>query len=316
VAARVVPGAALRTVAAFPGGLSAEMTLLEAQATDGAVHRLVVREPRHEGRSGSSLPLVTEVRLLDGLHRRGMAVPRPRLYDDSGTVLDHPYCVFDHIDGAPRSSSADPAATGRAFAAELAAVHRVEGTDPLCRPLPERSARVAQELERPRDRPDESPGEGHLRRVLAQRWPPPVTASPVLLHGDFWAGNLLWRGDRVVGVIDWEKAARGDRLADVATTRLDLLWAFGPLAMTAFTDHYVSLTASSDEALALWDVAAAVRPCGYLSAWAADWSDFGRPDVDVASLRAAHRWFADQALARLGEPGITLGGRNDSAPGP
>jgi aminoglycoside/choline kinase family phosphotransferase len=31
----------------------------------------------------------------------------------------------------------------------------------------------------------------------------------VLVHGDYWLGNLLVEGDRVVGVIDWEDAHRG-----------------------------------------------------------------------------------------------------------
>ena len=80
--------------------------------------------------------------------------------------------------------------------------------------------------------------EGMLRQLLHRHWPPPVPERTVLLHGDFWAGNLLWRDATIVAVIDWEEAATGDPLTDVATTRLDLLWAFGPGAMTAFTDHY------------------------------------------------------------------------------
>jgi len=37
-----------------------------------------------------------------------------------------------------------------------------------------------------------------------------------LAHGDFWLGNILFRGDRVAGIIDWEWARRdGIRLVDV-----------------------------------------------------------------------------------------------------
>ena len=37
------------------------------------------------------------------------------------------------------------------------------------------------------------------------------------MHGDYWFGNLLVDGDRVVGVVDWEAGAlAGEPLRDVA----------------------------------------------------------------------------------------------------
>ena len=66
----------------------------------------------------------------------------------------------------------------------------------------------------------------------------------MLLHGDFWPGNILWRYGQLVAVIDWEDAALGDPLADVANSRLEILWAFGIDAMQSFTHYYQSLTAS------------------------------------------------------------------------
>lgn len=38
----------------------------------------------------------------------------------------------------------------------------------------------------------------------------------VLVHGDYWLGNLLVEDDRVVGVVDWTGAHRGDRAVDRA----------------------------------------------------------------------------------------------------
>ena len=43
---------------------------------------------------------------------------------------------------------------------------------------------------------------------------------------------------RLVGVIDWEDAALGDPLADLANSRLEILWAFGDEAMERFTREY------------------------------------------------------------------------------
>jgi aminoglycoside phosphotransferase (APT) family kinase protein len=40
--------------------------------------------------------------------------------------------------------------------------------------------------------------------------------SPVLVHGDLAGSNLLWDGDLLVGVLDWDLAFVGDQAYDVA----------------------------------------------------------------------------------------------------
>lgn len=53
---------------------------------------------------------------------------------------------------------------------------------------------------------------GALRRRLRR-----CTASSTAVHGDFWPGNVLLRGGRVSGVVDWERArTSGSPLADPA----------------------------------------------------------------------------------------------------
>jgi len=61
---------------------------------------------------------------------------------------------------------------------------------------------------------------------------------PRLLHGDFWPENLLWRQGAIATVIDWEDAALGDPLSDVACTRLELRYRFGSAGMQRFTQAY------------------------------------------------------------------------------
>jgi aminoglycoside phosphotransferase (APT) family kinase protein len=54
-----------------------------------------------------------------------------------------------------------------------------------------------------------------LREGLARTAPPP--ARPVLVHGDFHFGNLLFEGASVVAVLDWEIAQLGEPMLDVAS---------------------------------------------------------------------------------------------------
>jgi aminoglycoside phosphotransferase (APT) family kinase protein len=135
--------------------------------------------------------------------------------------------------------------------------------------------------------------------ALARCWPPPAAPRRALLHGDYWPGNLLVRAGRIVGIIDWEQAATGDALFDVATLRLDLWWAFGRDATDAFTEHYVARTGIDTASLPRWSLLAALRPCGWLAEWNADWHKFGRTDVTLESMYDAHRAFLDEALAGL-----------------
>jgi aminoglycoside phosphotransferase (APT) family kinase protein len=146
-----------------------------------------------------------------------------------------------------------------------------------------------------RDRPatlDAFFEEGRIRDMLAAAWPLPPRNAPVLLHGDYWPGNIFWRAGRLVVVLDWEDAAVGDPLADLANSRLEILWAFGPDAMTQFTEHYCSLTALDFTDLPYWDLCLALRPMGKFTEWAAD-------ATAAATMRDRLRWFITQAFERM-----------------
>jgi aminoglycoside phosphotransferase (APT) family kinase protein len=312
VVTAVEPGGRLLESSPLAGGLSAQSTVLLMERPGGDHRRLTVRQPRDPHDDGHALSLAEQFGLLVVLHDRGLPVPPPVLYDDSGRIFPRPYAVFDYVDGTPRMTTSDPEGTGRKFADQLAAIHQLEldriMTDLAAatdgggrqRNLRQRVEEVGRSLATTPVVLDDTLAEGPVRQALGRRWPPPQPERSVLLHGDFWAGNVLWRHDEIVGVIDWEEAGRGDPLIDVATTRLDLLWAFGRRSTQAFTDHYLSRTTVDSAALALWDLAAALRPVGNLSSWAADWAAFGRPEVTADRLRADHRWFVDRALEAAG----------------
>jgi aminoglycoside phosphotransferase (APT) family kinase protein len=59
--------------------------------------------------------------------------------------------------------------------------------------------------------------------------------TPALLHGDFWPGNLLWLDGRRSGVLDWEDAALGAPVSDVACCRAELNAMFDQAASDRFT---------------------------------------------------------------------------------
>lgn len=148
-------------------------------------------------------------------------------------------------------------------------------------------------LEVPGRRPDGTADERRIWDVLSSAAPLPQRNRSVLLHGDFWPGNTVWKEGRLVAVIDWEDAAVGDPLADVANARLELLWALGIEAATEFTGQYESLKPDLDLTdLPYWDLWADLRLAGRLAEWGLD-------AVTEKAMRVGHETFVAQAFETL-----------------
>ena len=178
------------------------------------------------------------------------------------------------------------------LAMQLYRIHEVDCAKLDVSFLPLKEKRVAEKLgERP-EKVDEAFEEGRIRDVLEEVWPLSQQNRSVLLHGDFWPGNILWRDGQIVGVIDWEDAALGDPLADIANSRLELLWAFGIDAMRKFTHHYQSLADIDFANLPYWELYAALRRISQIAEWGLD-------EITEKTMRERLRWFIAQAFMNL-----------------
>jgi hypothetical protein len=164
IAERVAPGARVLRSWDLAGGLSSKMTVLDLGLGDGTTERVVVRRARPHG--GSSMTVSDEFRLLVALHAAGLAVPRPRLHDASGTILPRPYAVLDFVEGAPRFTTDDPRRTGRAFAEQLAAIHELHLSLADGVALRRRADVVDRLLTEPSAVPDDGLREGFIRQAL------------------------------------------------------------------------------------------------------------------------------------------------------
>lgn len=240
---------ALQLTATWPlaGGVSSQVTAIEAELPGSTAQKLVVRQYGPANLLSDPQSAAHEYLLLTLLQSAGLAVPSPRLADESREILPVPYLVTEFIEGAVCTEPAQLT----------------------------------------------SPVSDAVRAALASIWPPPEVNRPVLLHGDYWPGNVLWRHGAITGVIDWEDAAFGDPLADLCLTRMELCMAFGNASMheltRAYRDHVPGLDMT---ALPHWDLYAALRHAGRMSSW-------GLAAADLARLRAGHRAFVAIALAQV-----------------
>jgi aminoglycoside phosphotransferase (APT) family kinase protein len=285
IANRLYPGAAVEAISRLAGGVSAEVRRLDLRLSDGSATRVVVRV---HGATHSSRGAELEYRLLKALHRGGLPVPKPLLVDVSGTLLTEPYLVMAFIDG----SSALPAGQEDhhidVMAQWLARIHGFPLTD--LPPLPTRNDPLPEVFDFLPEGAEWQPLATHLRALSDTGYRGP----PALLHGDFWPHNLLWRNGTVTAILDWEDAALGDPLSDVACSRLELRYKLGTAGMARFTEAYARHRSVDRQRLALWQVYVAAAAQRFMGNWGLD------PALE-AHMRA-------QALASIREAGAQLMG--------
>jgi aminoglycoside phosphotransferase (APT) family kinase protein len=278
------------------GGVSAQVTALEIEQPQQATKKIVVRQYGALDLQQNPNIAAHEFRLLQGLYALGLAVPMPYFFDQTGEIFATPYLVIEYMEGTTEFAPADLSAFIVQMATQLSLIHAIDMSSLDLSFLPKQDQKYAKKFSERPLKLDDSLAEGRIRDVLEAVWPFPQPNKTSLLHGDFWPGNLLWQQGQLIAVIDWEDAELGDPLAEVAITRLELLWAFGKAAMTHFTQQYRSLTALDFTSLPYWDLCAALRPAFKLGEWAAD-------DLAEKRMRARHHWFITQAFHRLTQQG-------------
>lgn len=296
---RIDPHSTLLRTWELRGGLSAQMTALELRLTDGQTRKLIVRRPRERTFQRNPHAAADEFKILQIVQAIGVRAQTPYYLDPSGEIFPEPYLVIEYMDGEPEYAPADVTACARQIATQLALIHRVDSAKHDLSFLPKQADRFAGQFKRRPPKLDDSLDEGRIREALETVWPLAEINPLVLVHGDCWPGNLLWKDGQLVAVIDWEDAEVGNPLVDFAITRLDMLWIFGPDAMHEFTHHYQALNAIDFSQLPYWDLYAALRPASRLDEFAAGWPELGRPDINEETMRKWHRLFVDWAFEKL-----------------
>jgi len=325
VVQKIEPRSKLLRIWELKGGVSAQVTAIEIELSDGRTKKMIVRQHGEADLEHNPHIAADEFKLLQLLHSVGLAVPKPYYLGQSDEIFPMPYVVIEYIEGepifAPKFVANTPAMGGASaptlyphparpyetthsshrfkaepatdfilqLATQLSKIHLVDCSNVDVSFLPQHAEKVAEKLGKRSAIVDEALDEGRIRDALEAVWPLPQRNRTVLLHGDFWPGNILWRDGQLVGVLDWEDAALGDPLADVANSRLEMLWAFGIDAMCSFTHHYQSMTTIDFTNLPYWDLYAALRPISQIAEWGLD-------DTAEKTMRERHKWFVAQAF--------------------
>lgn len=289
IVASLFPHSEVEHVVRLTGGVSADVYRLDLKLNDGSTTSLVLRA---HGASHSGHSAELEYQLLQALYKSNISVPKPLLVDVSGSLIADPFLVIEFIEGTSTVPAAQEGQYIELMADTLAAIHALPIADlptlPMRNdPLPE----VFDYLPKGYEWEDLL---AHLRSLSDTEY----LELPKLLHGDYWPENLLWRDDSIASILDWEDAAVGDPLSDVACCVLELRYKFGQESMQRFTEAYAKHRVIDLDRLALWQVYVAAAAQQFMAEWGLD------PELE-AHMRT-------EALTSIKEAGDTLMSRTPS----
>lgn len=269
------------------GGVSATVYALDLRAdADSELQRVVFRhfprrllaEPTFKEHQPDGVAV--EFGVLQLLHANRFAVARPLLLS-----VNHHYLVTEFVEGTTQVDVDQLHDALDQMADFLVALHRIDPSS------------ISVDLPKPEDPassclsylPDTETGR-EVRAALAgvSREPNP----PVLTHGDYWPGNVLWHDGQLAAVIDWEDTRLEDPLADLATARVELLCQYDEDAMDYFTDQYLAQARVRTDALAVWEIYSSAAALATMHQW-------GLEKAEEAHRRAATTAFFERAVASL-----------------
>jgi aminoglycoside phosphotransferase (APT) family kinase protein len=182
--------------------------------------RAVLRLPPPGARIAGSADIPRQGRIMQALHARGLPVPGIIAMSSDAVVDGRPYVLMEALLGerieAAAARGSDPLELAqsaievlRALQATPPAQSGIGDEEPVM--LRDELRRWSWLMERA---PAELTGDApELARRLASEVPP--DRGPVVVHGDYHFGNMLFTGERVSAVLDWEIAELGHPLLDL-----------------------------------------------------------------------------------------------------
>jgi aminoglycoside phosphotransferase (APT) family kinase protein len=253
-AARQLRAADVRWVRTLPGGTHASTNVV---AIPGGAEFVLREFPAGDD------AVRLEVRVLGAVVTLGELVPRLVAADTDGTVSGCPLILTTLLPGRACIEPVDPYDFARQLGKALARIHSLA----MDADLPELFT--------------ESDAASPQHPLWIQ-----LTDEPrVFTHNDFWSGNTVWLGERLVGIVDWSGAGLAPRGYDLAWCRQDLVFLYDETIADVFTAAYDAAFGSPTPDVPLWDHFAALKAYPRVETWAPNYQNLGRTDLDGIELR-------------------------------
>ncbi len=216
--------AAVTSMRIVVGGRSKQTILFSADGVSPWPSDLVMRRDMLVGSLGTSV--VNEFALLRLLHRQGVQVPKTFHLEEDHDVIGTPFLLMQAVAGAMDGNiTAAPASREKVLAAarSLAQIQRIppDTMAPALLHLGEAATRetMAAEIERWHSTWRAQARSRSVSMEAAFRYlrdhVHAADMSPSFVHGDYSFHNILYHGDSLTAVLDWELAHIGHAAEDL-----------------------------------------------------------------------------------------------------
>jgi aminoglycoside phosphotransferase (APT) family kinase protein len=121
----------------------------------------------------------------------------------------------------------------------------------------------------------------------------------VLVHGDLWWGNTMWKDGSCTGMVDWDCAGAGSPGIDLGSLRCDAALLFGLPAADQVLAGWQHTAGTQADHVAYWDAVAASCTLADMAYSLPAVHDQGRSDLDTSTLTIRRDAFLQAALDRL-----------------
>lgn len=203
----------------------------EVFSVDRGSSRWVLRRaPRHAS-SATAHDVLREFRILDAIKFANVAIARPILACNDPSVFGSPFYLMARIDGVPIRAGLPAAWAGvpelhgqalEELIDALVAIHAIDWRGCGLGDLAHNSPYLAGQIDRWLSQLEsyggrDLPPAADIAAWLDANRPP--DGAPALCHGDYKLDNVLFSPEpppRLRAVVDWEMAAIGDPLVDLA----------------------------------------------------------------------------------------------------
>ncbi len=239
------------------GGVSCDVFLLEVK--EGTkINKFVVRT---EGLPTSENTVETEFYLLKSISNKQVPTAEAFYFDNSCEILDKPFMVMSFLEGTIFEPKEREFSFLEIMAKQLIRIHQTDIAY-----LPELPLRTDQLDGLISYLPKESRWD-ELSSLIKGLNKEIFEGEKVFLHGDFWLGNLLWKDSLIVGILDWEYAAIGDPLSDLATACLEVRYEVGIEGIEIFKHTYSNFLDIDEYRLSLWLIFVASSTLHFIDEW-------------------------------------------------
>ncbi len=287
-----VTGARVISVAVLPGATSSLLHAVEVEGATGRRSLVLRRFVNDKWVKAEPDVAVREGMSLQHAARAGLPVPELIAVDAKGEHCGVPATLVSRLEGSVVLEPTDRKQWLRGLAQSAARIHRVDAAGFRWK---YRRYNEGATLTLPRWSKQQDAWAKAIEIVEG----PPRSYSECFVHRDYHPSNVLWKNDRVSGVVDWVNGCRGPAGIDVAWCRHNLAELHGVSVADEFLAAYVAEAGSEFQYDPYWDLMSVIELLPGPPSMYEGWRASGVPTISATALREHVDEYVASVVGRL-----------------